>query len=140
MPAGATDDLVEFLERSVRRRRLFARIEASGGTAQDHLIDCFAVALAALKHPAALAARRYASASCRATPLRDLGNFAADQREVAALCNGVLLRCHDYNDLFIGRQELGSSERHRCRPVRRMPSGVGVGLDFLDALARWIRR
>lgn len=69
------------------------------------LLDAFAVALGATHHPAARAARRYGytqgaregaliwSTTVRATP------------EAATLCNGVLLRCYDYNDLYFGTQQ-----------------------------------
>src|SRR5438034_11153973 len=74
------------------------------------LIDSIAVAIAALRHPAAQNARRHAyrfpanGAGCviwgtqkRAAP------------ELATLTNGVLLRCHDYNDFFVGRRNSGHS-------------------------------
>ena len=71
------------------------------------LIDSFAVALAALKHPAALAARRYATAFVADAPCAIWGTSRRANAEVAALANGVLLRCHDYNDLYIGQKSWG---------------------------------
>ena len=72
------------------------------------LIDSIAVAMGALAHPAAQAARKHAArfvlgengcvvwgARTRTTP------------EIAALVNGVLLRCYDYNDFFVGQRNSG---------------------------------
>ena len=72
------------------------------------LIDSIAVAMGALAHPAAHAARKHAArfvlgdngcmvwgATTRTTP------------EIAALANGVLLRCYDYNDFFVGARNSG---------------------------------
>src|ERR1700738_4507044 len=63
------------------------------------LIDSLAVAMGALAHPAAQAARRHATRLA----LNDSGCavWGATSRttpEIAALVNGVLLRCYDYND------------------------------------------
>ena len=82
--------------------RLDQRIERAAKAA---LIDSIAVAMGALKHPAAQAARRHAyrfpvgengcliwGSATRATP------------DLAALTNGVLLRCYDYNDFFVGQR------------------------------------
>ena len=72
------------------------------------VMDSIAVAMGALAHPAAQAARRHAArfvlaengciiwgARTRTTP------------EIAALTNGVLLRCYDYNDFFVGERNSG---------------------------------
>jgi len=82
--------------------------ERSGRAAKAVLIDSIAVAMGALAHPAAQAARRHAARfafgdnGCvvwgtpdRSTP------------EIAALANGVLLRCFDYNDFFVGERNSG---------------------------------
>src|SRR5260221_12204821 len=72
------------------------------------LIDSLAVAMGALAHPAALAARRHAGRFM----LGDGGCavWGATRRttpEIAALVNGVLLRCYDYNDFFVGGRNFG---------------------------------
>lgn len=100
------------------------------------LTDTFAAAFAALRHPAAVAARRYASGH-----LSDAGRCAIwgmaqrTNAEVAALTNGVLLRCHDFNDLYLGHKSWG-------HPSDIIPALVAVaeqrqasGAAFLDALA-----
>src|SRR5258708_24095088 len=74
------------------------------------VIDSLAVAMGALAHPAALAARRHASRFV----LGDGGCavWGATRRttpEIAALVNGVLLRCYDYNDFFVGGRHSGHS-------------------------------
>jgi 2-methylcitrate dehydratase len=85
--------------------KLEARAERG---AKAVLIDSLAVASGALAHPAARAARKHAGrfilgnhgcvvwgATTRTTP------------EIAALANGVLLRCYDYNDFFVGGRNSG---------------------------------
>jgi 2-methylcitrate dehydratase len=72
------------------------------------LMDTLAVAMGALTHPAAQLARRHAyrfpmaaggcviwGSPCKSTP------------ETAALVNGVLLRCYDYNDFLVGKRNSG---------------------------------
>ena len=81
------------------------RIERAAKAA---LVDSIAVAMGALTHPAAAAARRHGyrfpvgadgcliwGSDKRATP------------DIAALVNGVLLRCYDYNDFFVGARNSG---------------------------------
>ena len=72
------------------------------------VIDSMAVALAALKHPAAIGVRHYAEAfSSNAAACAIWGTSWRVNTEVAALANGVLLRCHDYNDLYLGQKSWG---------------------------------
>ena len=74
------------------------------------LIDSIAVAMGALAHPAAVAARRHA---CRFPVSADgcliWGSHTYTTPETAALANGVLLRCYDYNDFFVGARNSGHS-------------------------------
>ncbi len=72
------------------------------------LIDSLAVAMGALAHPAAQAARKHAARFV----LGDngcvvWGALPRTTPEVAALVNGVLLRCYDYNDFFVGARNSG---------------------------------
>ena len=67
------------------------------------IMDTLAVALGALRHPAARAARRYARFSEVATGASLWGSGRVVTAECAALVNGVPLRGYDYNDLYIGR-------------------------------------
>src|SRR5438046_10147384 len=74
------------------------------------LIDSIAVAIAALRHPAAQNARKHAyrfPANSKGCVIWGTQKRAAP--ELAALTNGVLLRCHDYNDFFVGRRNSGHS-------------------------------
>lgn len=64
------------------------------------IMDTLAVALGALRHPAAQAARRYAQFSEVASGARVWGNGRVVTAECAALVNGVPLRGYDYNDLY----------------------------------------
>lgn len=100
------------------------------------LIDSFAVALAALKHPATLAARRYATAFVSdPAPCAIWGTSRRANAEVAALANGVLLRCHDYNDLYIGRKSWGHPSDIVAALLAVAERERTGGTDFLDALA-----
>src|SRR5437762_8313477 len=74
------------------------------------LIDSIAVAIAALRHPAAQNARKHAyrfPANSKGCVI--WGTQKRALPELAALTNGVLLRCHDYNDFFVGRRNSGHS-------------------------------
>jgi 2-methylcitrate dehydratase len=64
------------------------------------VMDTLAVALGALRHPAALAARRYARCAEVAHGARLWGSGRVVTAETAALVNGVPLRGYDYNDLY----------------------------------------
>src|SRR5437773_6375063 len=87
------------------------RLDARGErAAKAALIDSIAVAIAALRHPAAQNARKHAyrfPANGKSCVIWGTQRRAAP--ELAALTNGVLLRCHDYNDFFVGRRNSGHS-------------------------------
>src|SRR5262245_25447461 len=108
------------------------------------LIDSLAVAMGALAHPAAQAARRHAGrfvpgeggcvvwgATTRTTP------------EIAALANGVLLRCYDYNDFFVGARNSGhgsdmvsavvAAAEWTDASVGKLLEALAVGYDVLGA-------
>jgi 2-methylcitrate dehydratase len=82
--------------------------ERTEQSVKNALIDSVAVSVAALRHPAAQAARRHAyrfpaaGAGCLIW-----GTEKRVAPELAALTNGVLLRCHDYNDFFVGGRNSG---------------------------------
>jgi 2-methylcitrate dehydratase len=71
------------------------------------LIDSLAVAMGALTHPAAQAARRHAYRFASSDGCVIWGSSKRTTPELAALTNGVLLRCYDYNDFFVGRRNSG---------------------------------
>ncbi|MGH6877703.1 MAG: MmgE/PrpD family protein, partial [Rhizomicrobium sp.] len=71
------------------------------------VMDSIAVALGALRHRAAQAGRRYAYQFATTQGCALWGTDKRATPEVAALANGVLLRCYDYNDLVMGRQSGG---------------------------------
>jgi 2-methylcitrate dehydratase len=103
--------------------KLDARAERSTKAA---LIDSVAVSIAALRHPAAQNARRHAyrfPANGRGCVLWGTSKRASP--ELATLTNGVLLRCHDYNDFFVGRRNSGHSSD--------ILSGVIAAAEWTDA-------
>lgn len=71
------------------------------------LIDSLAVAMGALTHPAAQAARRHAYRFAAPDGCVIWGSVRRAAPELAALANGVLLRCYDYNDFFVGQRNSG---------------------------------
>jgi 2-methylcitrate dehydratase len=102
--------------------QLAPRIERAAKAA---LIDSIAVALGALTHPAAQAARRHAyrfPAGADGCVIWGSGKRAAP--ELAALTNGVLLRCYDYNDFFVGARNSGHASD--------MVSGVIAAAEWAD--------
>src|SRR5438093_4345265 len=90
------------------------------------LIDSIAVAIAALRHPAAQNARKHAYRfPANGTGCVIWGTPKRAAPELAALTNGVLLRCHDYNDFFVGRRNSGHSSD--------ILSGVIAAAEWTDA-------
>lgn len=77
--------------------------EPMAQAARAAVMDSFAVALGALSHPAAVAARRYARHFPVAHGATIWGSGLRVSVETAALVNGVPLRAYDYNDLYIGK-------------------------------------
>lgn len=71
------------------------------------LIDSLAVAMGALTHPAAQAARRHAYRFPAGEGCVIWGSAHRSTPDIAALANGVLLRCYDYNDFFVGQRNSG---------------------------------
>lgn len=76
---------------------------ATAQAAKSALMDCLAVALGALRHRAAQAARRYARNAPVAAGATLWGSGERVSAEAATMVNGVPLRGYDYNDLYIGR-------------------------------------
>lgn len=100
------------------------------------LFDAVAVALGALRHRAAQVARRYAyrfpmgndgcaiwGTTKRATP------------EAASLANGVLLRCYDYNDLYVGKRSAAHPSDIIAGLVAVAEVTRASGRDLLSAIA-----
>ena len=121
--------------------RLDARAERA---AKAVVIDSIAVAIAALRHPAAQNARRHAY---RFPAGRQGCVIWGTQRrampELAALTNGVLLRCHDYNDFFVGLRNSGhtsdmlsgviAAAEWTNAPGKKLLSSIAVGYEMVGA-------
>ena len=73
------------------------------------LIDSLAVSMGALTHPAAQAARQHAYRFPASEGCVIWGSARRATPDIAALTNGVLLRCYDYNDFFVGKRKLRNS-------------------------------
>ena len=89
------------------------------------LIDSLAVSMGALTHPAAQAARRHAYRFATQDGCVIWGSQKRAAPELAALTNGVLLRCYDYNDFFVGRRNSGHPSD--------MVAGVIAAAEWADA-------
>src|ERR671937_265684 len=120
---------------------LDARAERAAKAA---LIDSIAVAIAALRHPAAQNARKHAYRfPADGTGCVIWGTPKRASPELAALTNGVLLRCHDYNDFFVGRRNSGHSSdilsgviaaaEWTEAPGRKLLSAIAVGYEMVGA-------
>jgi len=89
------------------------------------LIDSLAVSIGALTHPAAQAARRHAYRFATQDGCAIWGSPRRAAPELAALTNGVLLRCYDYNDFFVGQRNSGHPSD--------MVAGVIAAAEWADA-------
>lgn len=75
--------------------------------AKRALGDSIAVSLGALAHPAFTAALRHVARFPMPNGSVIWGTTLRAAPDQAALTNGVLLRCYDYNDFFVGRLNSG---------------------------------
>jgi 2-methylcitrate dehydratase len=100
------DDVAELIAGYVARvpKALDAR---AAHAAKSVLVDSLAVSLGALGHPAAQRARRHAYRFPMPGGCAVWGTAHRTTPELAALTNGVLLRCYDYNDFFVGKRNSG---------------------------------
>src|SRR5262249_36738878 len=92
--------------------------------------------MGALTHPAAQAARRHAYRF----PAADNGCliWGSSKRttpDLAALTNGVLLRCYDYNDFFVGQRNSGHASDMVAGVVAAAEWADVSGAKLLTALA-----
>jgi 2-methylcitrate dehydratase len=121
--------------------KLDARTERAAKAA---LIDSIAVAVAALRHPAAQNARRHAYRfATNGSGCVIWGTRKRAAPELAAFTNGVLLRCHDYNDFFVGRRNSGhtsdilpgviAAAEWTNAPGKKLLSALAVGYEVVGA-------
>ena len=103
--------------------------------AKAALIDSLAVAMGALTHPAAQAARRHAYRFPVSDGCVIWGSATRTAPELAALTNGVLLRCYDYNDFFVGRRNSGHPSDMVAAVVAAAEWANVDGAKLLSALA-----
>jgi 2-methylcitrate dehydratase len=103
--------------------------------AKAALIDSLAVCMGALTHPAAQAARRHAYRFPTADGCVIWGSAKRTTPELAALTNGVLLRCYDYNDFFVGRRNSGHPSDMVAAVIAAAEWADVGGAKLLSALA-----
>jgi 2-methylcitrate dehydratase len=99
------------------------------------LIDSLAVAMGALTHPAAQAARRHAYRFATQDGCAIWGSQRRAAPELAALTNGVLLRCYDYNDFFVGQRNSGHPSDMVAGVIAAAEWADADGAKLLSALA-----
>jgi 2-methylcitrate dehydratase len=100
------------------------------------LIDAMAVSVGALRHPAAQLARKHAYRF--AGPAGGSLIWGTSQRaspELAALTNGVLLRCYDYNDFMVGKRNSGHPSDMVGGVIAAAEWAGASGAELLSALA-----
>jgi 2-methylcitrate dehydratase len=116
---GAQDEIASRLSDFAAQSDERLSVEAVHA-AKRALFDAIAVGVGAFRHPAAQAARRYAR---RFRPGHERctiwGTAESTTAEAATLANGVLLRCYDYNDLYVGK-------RSAAHPSDLIPGLVAV--------------
>lgn len=129
------DDVAEALAAYAVAHWDVAHVAHDAG-AKRVLLDTLAVGLGAYTHAAAEIARQYLSAF----PLDPEGATIWGSRHrapvtVAALVNGVPLRCYDYNDVLVGKRS-GGHPSDMVAALLAVAEWRGAnGRAFLDALA-----
>ena len=100
------------------------------------LLDTLAVGLGAYRHRAAAIARQYVSFfPPHPAGATIWGTRARAPMPVAALANGALLRCYDYNDFMVGKYSPGHPS-DMLSPLLAVAEWRGSsGRELLDALA-----
>ena len=106
-------------------------------SAKRALLDSVAVSLGALAHPASLMARRYAGLFPMEGPHACVvfGSTKKSSPDIAALANGVLLRCYDYNDFFVGGLNSGHPSDMMCGLLAAAEYVGASGAELLSAIA-----
>ena len=103
--------------------------------AKRALGDSIAVSLGALAHPAFKAALRHAARFPMANGPVIWGTMLRSTPDIAALANGVLLRCYDYNDFFVGQRNSGHPSDMVSGLVVAAEWAGASGEELLSALA-----
>jgi 2-methylcitrate dehydratase len=100
------------------------------------LIDAMAVSVGALRHPAAQRARQHAYRFAGAAGGALIwGTQQRTSPELAALTNGVLLRCYDYNDFMVGNRNSGHPSDMIGGVIAAAEWSGASGAELLSALA-----
>src|SRR3982074_562965 len=99
------------------------------------LIDSLAVSMGALTHAAAQAARRHAYRFATPDGCVIWGSARRAAPELAALTNGVLLRCYDYNDFLVGKRNSGHPSDMVAGVIAAAEWADVSGAKLLSALA-----
>jgi 2-methylcitrate dehydratase len=133
-PADYRDEVAEFLATFIAQAPAKMSDETRHA-AKRALGDSIAVSLGALDHSASLAARRYAAKFPVAGGTVVWGSELRSTPDVAALVNGVLLRCYDYNDFFVGRRNSGHPSDIVAALVVAAEWAGASGEKLLNALA-----
>lgn len=102
--------------------------------ARRRVVDSVGVALAALDHPGPVAARAYARTMASASGSLVWGTDLRVPVEVAALVNGVAVRCLDFNDAYFSRDSTHPSDMIAGLLAVAEARGRS-GADLLDAIA-----
>lgn len=132
--AIARDEVAEFLGHYIATAPATMTDEVRHA-AKRALGDSIAVCLGALDHPASLAARRYAARFPGTGGCVVWGTQQRATPDIAALVNGVLLRCYDYNDFFVGKKNSGHPSDMMAAAVAAAEFAGVSGEKLLNAIA-----
>lgn len=109
--------------------------DATRAAAKRALSDSIAVALGALDHPASHAARKFAAQFATPNGVAIWGTNLRANPDLAALVNGSLLRCFDYNDFFVGQRNSGHPSDMTAAVIAAAEWTDASGEDLLVALS-----
>lgn len=109
--------------------------DATRNAAKRALSDSIAVALGALDHNASHIARRFASSFTTPNGVTIWGTNLRANPDLAALVNGSLLRCYDYNDFYVGQRNSGHPSDMTAAVIAAGEWIGASGEDVLVALA-----
>jgi 2-methylcitrate dehydratase len=109
--------------------------DATRHAAKRALSDSIAVALGAFDHPASHIARKYVSQFANPNGSVIWGTSMRVNPDLAALVNGSLLRCYDYNDFFVGQKNSGHPSDMVAGVIAAAEWVNASGEELLGALA-----
>lgn len=128
-----TDDIARLMARYIvtADARLDDRLKAA---ARRALSDSIAVAMGAFAYPAVAVGRRFVAPFAAESGSVIWGTRMRAAPDRAAIVNGVLLRCYDYNDFFVGEKNSGHGSDLITGTVAAAEWVGASGTELLEAI------